>query len=1469
MSREHLVTKVNNRDFILQCRRCIGVSRSKDPIAPHQGYCVACNTNGVMSDPIRPRTTARQEQAEREKNGGVDPSIRVEPSLLNNPDNVMFRCTRCYRTWHAAHLAKLSSAEGAGNEEEESADIDELFRQYTKQWTCRDCRDVPGEIETLVAWRPVNRDSDMSELSSDMIDESAKEFLVKWKKLSYSRVTWMPGSWVWGTTSPVTRKAFHKSEKASQPRMTTEDAIPEDFYRVDIIFDVHYSDGVSEGNTYQSEMACIKDVQEIYVKYKGLSYEDAVWEAPPNTNEAERYNDFHSAYADWVLGHYVHVPKKALLEKRLKQMRRMNFNKLERKKQPSTLTGGELMGYQMEGLNWLYYKWFKGQNAILADEMGLGKTIQVIAFFATLIQDYGCYPFLIVAPHSTCTNWRREIKMWVPSLRVVTYYGSSAARQIAQDYEMFTDNNADLHCHIVVTSYESMNDAKVKRTLAGVPWAGLVADEGQRLKNDKSMIYNTMSAIHFPFKVLLTGTPLQNNIRELFNILQFLDPSHDAESLEKQYAELTNDGVAELHEMIRPSFLRRTKAQVLRFLPPLAQIIIPVSMSTVQKKLYKSILAKNPQLISAIFQRSEDKVLSGSERYNLNNILMQLRKCLCHPFIYSQEIEERTHDSVLLHRNLVEASSKLKFLELLLPKLKERGHRVLIFSQFLSNIDVIEDFLDGMSLLHRRLDGSMSSLERQKQIDEYNAPGSPYFAFLLSTRAGGVGINLASADTVIIMDPDFNPHQDMQAASRAHRIGQQKKVLVFKLMTRPSVEEKIMQIGQKKMMLDHVLIERMDADDDAGVDLEAILRHGAQELFDDDTKGDIQYDNESIELLLDRSKIEAPAPGNEKPGDYNFSQARVWVNDSNSLEEIGDSTSATPDSDIWEKILQERERAAEEAAKASAEVLGRGKRKRQTINYGLDDVGERPRQGSASSKSKSKGSKGKGKGKFRSNDDSDGEFQAGGSDSTDANDATEDPYAHQDTPKQDIAPAHPSKRSRMPSQTPVSINIDPTAIATTLTSGGNPCPACSRLHPRGLCSLKTAPVEHCSLCGLAHYGLGRTCLHLSSETHITMMLAALRESTEPRMLVDEARRYLHGVLRDLLGRKKRGRPKGRKNVAGEQRQEHRMQGQWQVLVQRQQQGQRQQVQYQDQGIGVLLVESIEQQRWRRELNQKLVPKWHELCQKLEQTQSQVRWLISMLQEEANSYLAQMMAADLFSKQREAHALLAQLQQIQQILQSIPGTSDVNPGVPTPTPVSGPPTQVETRPLDLASAQMSVSTPAPIPAPSVPGPSSSFIPLQPPHQYESQILPQHLSSPHQHLQQPVLPPPSSYPPAQPNPVIQNPAQQNAVNLSPSSSQQFRQQPVIPISTPAPAPAPVPGSSHWSQDHAGSISRSEGDGNQHGTQSSLEKQKKEPKPNGDGDREAMSHISNESGDGNGNGNGKVDGQMGNEQSHGGMM
>lgn len=1209
-TRDHLVTKVGHENFVLQCKRCINFYKKKDATAPDLSRCQDCSHPGAACQPFRRRKTTQQEMKDREENDGQDPIVDVAPILINNARNVLFRCTKCSRAWHYHHLPPISQyAMDVNRDDEEMAE--ERFREYSNKWLCKECDDTQDrKVGGIIAWRPSDVETYQPGTPCDLINEDDKQYLLKWENQSYFRAAWFSGAWTWGVTAAAMRKAFFKREDG--PKMRTEDAIPEEYLRIDIVLDIKYTSYVEVRNE-EIDKARIKEVDKALIKYKGLGYEDSVWEKVPTPEDGERWLDFVTAYNDWVAGRYIRYPKQGPLKMRLEKARNTPFAKLEREKQPENLVGGELMKYQIEGLNWIYYQWYSQKNGILADEMGLGKTIQVIAFLATLIQEHNCFPFLIVVPNSTCANWRREIKQWAPSLRVVAYFGSAQARSMAHKYEMYPEGTKELRCHIVVTSYEAAADDSCRRFFRSVNWAGMIVDEGQRLKNDKSQLYTALTAVRSPFRLLLTGTPLQNNARELFNLLHFLDDTIDAAALEEKYAEMTSENVKELHDQIRPFILRRTKAQVLTFLPPLGQVILPISMSHLQKQLYKSILSKSPELLKALFTSAQS--LKQQERANLSNILMQLRKCLCHPFVYSREIEERTDIAAVSHRNLVEASAKLSLLELLLPKLQQRGHRVLIFSQFLDMLNIIEDFLDGMQLSYQRLDGTMGSLEKQKRIDQFNAPDSPLFAFLLSTRAGGVGINLATADTVIILDPDWNPHQDLQAIARAHRIGQKKKVLCLQLTTRASVEEKIMQMGRKKMALDHVVVEQLDTEDIEDHDVESILKFGAAELFkDDDADHDIRYDDASIDKLLDRSQIESTKTGDDASAESQFSFARIWAQDKGGLQDDFDAVDeeVAPDPGVWDKILRERQAAAAAEALARAEAMGRGRRAKAAVDYATENDGlnntstqnDDPLEDNLALPSPVKKSKQR---KAKDNSETDTDFQASSDEESEASEAEANARSSSLNPAEPRQPAKtkptssvgPSPqefpggtlsvkaappRSGVPHPSSGGANVrftDPFARGTIPTmqmpsqrqdprfpqpayaiphppshqksnksspavkpfvraslpprnpfdqTYTNPstlraCIACRKPHPPGACDLKVAGVEHCGLCGLAHFGHSRTCPHIKSETQVRAMLEALKSSPEKKELVDAAVKYLRGVKGTLVQQKKRDREK--------------------------------------------------------------------------------------------------------------------------------------------------------------------------------------------------------------------------------------------------------------------------------------------------------------------------------------------------------
>ncbi|KAH6697594.1 chromo domain-containing protein [Plectosphaerella plurivora] len=917
--REHQSTKVGVEDFVLQCKWCIGGYRKKEPTAPHYSACQDCKKDGPSCAGFSEKMTSRQEEKLRQENGGEDPITPVDAKLINNPANVMFRCAACKRAWHYEHLPSSRMQSDVSETREQR------LAEYSVDWKCEDCGTKADKPQTLVAWRPTNDKTENPLLADVGFDD--KEYLVKWQDKSYHHCTWMPGAWIFGVTPGAMQKAFAKRDALeSLLKRTTKEAVPEEYLLIDVILQVK---GEKATNTSKAaDMGRIGQIKQVYVKFQGLGYEDVVWDSPPKSDSGPLYDAFEAAYKEYLNGKYFASEPSSKMRERLRKYKKEGF--VDPMGQPKGIKRGKLMEYQLEGVAWMLYNFHQERNIILADEMGLGKTVQIVSLIAQLALDEPhVYPFVVVVPNSTCPNWRREIKFWAPDLRVVTYHGGKRSQEIAYKYELFPNGSKDMKAHVVVMSYDSAQDDRTRALFKSVQWAGLVVDEGQRLKNDQNLLYAALQAMRVPFRLLLTGTPLQNNKRELFNLLQFVDPSHNAAKLDEEYSELNAENLPKLHEKIRPYFLRRTKAAVLKFLPPMAQIILPVSMSVLQAKLCKSIMAKSPELLKAIF--ADDK-LRAKDRGNLNNILVQLRKCLCHPFMYSEAIEEKGLDFTQSHANLVSASSKLVLLQQMLPKLKERGHRVLLFSQFLNQLDIIEDFLNGLGFDYRRLDGSISSLEKQRRIDAYNAPDSPVFAFLLSTRAGGVGINLATADTVIILDPDFNPHQDIQALSRAHRIGQKNKVLCFQLVTKNSAEEKIMQIGRKKMALDHVLIESMDNEDEAPDDLESILKYGASALFGEGEADIIRYDDASIDKLLDRSEIEQTKTDDD--GATNFSFARVWANDKGTLDaDLAEHEDPTLHPSVWDNILKEREAEALRLAEQEKIVLGRGGRRRQAINY--------------------------------------------------------------------------------------------------------------------------------------------------------------------------------------------------------------------------------------------------------------------------------------------------------------------------------------------------------------------------------------------------------------------------------------------------------------------------------------------------------------------------------------------------------
>ncbi|KAF2401705.1 hypothetical protein EJ06DRAFT_474760 [Trichodelitschia bisporula] len=596
----------------------------------------------------------------------------------------------------------------------------------------------------------------------------------------------------------------------------------------------------------------------------------------------------------------------------------VGFQEVRTAKQPKLVTGGTMRKYQLEGLSWLTSLYENGLNGILADEMGLGKTIQTIAFLAFLREMGSNGPFLVAAPLSTTSNWVNEFKKWTPEIPVVLYHGTKVERGEIRRKRLKKPGSPGFP--VVITSYEiCMNDRKF---LAGMGWKFIIIDEGHRIKNLNCRLVRELQSYQSANRLLITGTPLQNNLTELWSLLHFLMPEifdkleafeswfdfselKDAQGYEQL---LTEDRqktlVTSLHAILKPFLLRRVKADVEKSLPRKREYVLYAPLTTMQQELYQAILegssrsfleekalerlslsgtgtpsstrsasraskkrtldipdepsksAKSSRAAtpssgrSTRARRQDYKEISDSAYFasleaaatesspepepeltpfatslmlakrqisnkKLQNPLMQLRLCCDHPYNFFNPFTLPDPDApdadVAVDETVVTASGKMVLLDALLPALFKGGHKVLIFSQFKTQLDLLGLYAELRGWAACRIDGSVAQADRQAQIDAFNAPPGAEEAvnlFLLSTRAGGVGINLAAADTVVLFDSDWNPQMDLQAQDRAHRIGQRRPVIVYRLATRGTVEQDLLESAEGKRRLEKLVIRK-------------------------------------------------------------------------------------------------------------------------------------------------------------------------------------------------------------------------------------------------------------------------------------------------------------------------------------------------------------------------------------------------------------------------------------------------------------------------------------------------------------------------------------------------------------------------------------------------------------------------------------------------------------------------------------
>ncbi|XP_017072248.1 chromodomain-helicase-DNA-binding protein 3 [Drosophila eugracilis] len=790
-------------------------------------------------------------------------------------------------------------------------------------WFCPRCIFLPGKPEKILTWRWSTEDTSTF---NEYEGSEPREYFIKWHNMSYWNCEWI-AEWKLLVLYPMMVRTFQRKSDMEEPPKFEEFEDEEGDLQ-----ERFYSNGVKP--EWLIVHRVIKHTKEpdgsttYLVKWRELAYTECTWEKENddihNLKQAiDLYKDLHS------------------IKKRHRKLNPTTDLSKKYEDQPAFLegTGLQLHPFQLEGVSWLRYSWGQGISTILADEMGLGKTIQTVVFLYSLFKEGHCRgPFIISVPLSTVPNWERELSLWAPEFNCVTYVGDKPSRLTMRRNEFTfekitkgfvrTSDTTMLKFNVLLTSFEIINLDFL--FLGKIQWEVLVVDEAHRLKSNQSKYFRTLNSYIIAYKLLLTGTPLQNNLVELFHLLNFLSPKkfNDLQSFQAEFDDISKEEqIKHLHEILGPHMLRRLKTDVLKNMPSKSEFIVRVELSAMQKKYYKFILTKNFKALNAS---------ATSRSVSLLNIMVDLRKCCNHPYLFPSAVEEAPISPNGLYElnSLTKASGKMVLLSEMLKQLKAQNHRVLIFSQMTKMLDILEHFLEGENYQYERIDGGIRGTVRQGAIDRFNAPGSEHFVFLLSTRAGGLGINLATADTVIMYDSDWNPHNDIQAFSRAHRIGQTKNVMIYRFVNRSSVEERIMEAAKRKMMLTHLVVRPVVGGNGISLtqqELEDIIRFGSEDLFKQGKEKAIHYDEKAVAVLLDRSDRgvqEKESWANEYLS--SFKVASYDTKEENEEEDAHKQDVENQDPDNWRTPQQKKRQQFSEILENS---MGKGKRVRKPINY--------------------------------------------------------------------------------------------------------------------------------------------------------------------------------------------------------------------------------------------------------------------------------------------------------------------------------------------------------------------------------------------------------------------------------------------------------------------------------------------------------------------------------------------------------